>query len=184
MTRLFQEWRHSLRFNLNAGMVSNKRGRRGVRRRQGSYSQRARDVFAVCAHGQYERGCVCWFLPQPLRERNHVWRRRNSELVVQQARVRRAVLQRTRAIASFFERLHNEQSDTGVERVVRGALRPPLDGSGKIMIVFRRLGEAFQLLRELSREARTLTLEPALEFHSLAQIEAVEERASVQSDSV
>ncbi len=65
---------------------------------------------------------------------------------------------------------------------MRSALRPPLGGSLKIVILFRCLGEDLQFLRERRREAGTLSLHPALEFHGFAQVESIEEWTAVQSD--
>ena len=152
-------------------------------RRRGPVSARARGRLAhpgTPARPQAAGGAVSAanarrLSPDRRGQRHHRLVRRRLELLLQQHFVHPRMLQRGRAVAGRHQRLHQADGDPGVERILRRQLAPPLGRLDAVSALCGPLGQALERGGVVSREARALLLQPALELGRVRDVEAVEE---------
>jgi hypothetical protein len=105
---------------------------------------------------------------------NHITRRLEVQLLLQQVRVYRRVLYGSRGITGGLERLHEPNCYAGIQRILRRAGLPPFEGFRPVVRAFGRFGQSLKRLAVQPCKTITLLIEPMFEIGRVTKKETVE----------
>ena len=123
---------------------------------------------------QWGRGRFRGLGAQPLRKLRHGGGGLDAELVAQERRVHRRVLDGGGRVARRGQRLHQSKCDARAEPVVRREPSPPAHSIGDRTTVLGSLRQTIEHLGVRSSESLAFAIEPSLELRSIDEEHPVE----------